>query len=122
MLLNLIILEVMQIPNISKAFKTGFRLDTSSTGVYGGLQMKDIIIILHFSFLVSWSVVTDGVLIFGGNNIGNNGPVKLLEDLGTASTANSGSIGYRSTFRIDAAIIYYLIRTGLIPTVELWLV
>ena len=57
-----------------------------------------------FQALADWSVVTDGVLIFSGNNIGNNA-TRSWAEWGTASTANSGSIGYRSTFRIDAANI-----------------
>lgn len=76
---------------------------TPSTGVYwfanpgynGGTA---------FQALADWSVVTDGVLIFSGNNIGNNA-TRSWEEWGTASTANSGTIGYRSTFRIDAANI-----------------
>lgn len=76
---------------------------TPSTGVYwfANPGYNDS---TPFQALADWSVVTDGVLIFSGNNIGNNA-TRSWAEWGTASTANSGSIGYRSTFRIDAANI-----------------
>ena len=54
-----------------------------------------------FTALADWSVYPDGVLIFVGNHITNN-DTRSFSDFGTASTGNSGTKGYRNTFRVDA--------------------
>ena len=55
-----------------------------------------------FTALADWSVYPDGVLIFVGNHITNN-DTRSFSDFGTASTGNSGTKGYRNSFRMDAA-------------------
>ena len=54
-----------------------------------------------FTALADWSVYPDGVLIFVGNRITNN-DTRSWSDFGTGSTGNSGTKGYRNTFRVDA--------------------
>ena len=54
-----------------------------------------------FTALADWSVYPNGVLIFVGNHITNN-DTRSWADFGTAGTGNSGTKGYRNTFRVDA--------------------
>ena len=55
-----------------------------------------------FTALADWSVYPDGVIIFVGVRLTNNATTGW-DVYGTASTSNSGTKGYRNTFRTDAA-------------------
>lgn len=74
---------------------------TPSTGVYWfknpGYNSNT-----PFQCLADWSVFSQGVMIFCGTNISDNG-TRSFSDWGTAATSSSGTPGFRNNFYLPSA-------------------